>query len=99
MKIRPTCYKLLHLWKKNLRKLAKSKIDRKVRDHCYHTDKYRSAGHSICNLKFNVCNEIPVAFYNGSNNDYHFIIKELTNEFEGNLNVLWEMQKSTKLFP
>ena len=28
-------------------------------------------------------NEIPVVFYNGSNYDYHFIIRELANEFEG----------------
>ena len=38
---------------------------------------------SICNLKFNVCNEIPVIFHNVWNFDYHFIIKELANEFEG----------------
>ena len=28
-------------------------------------------------------NEIPVGFHNGSKYDYHFIIKELANEFEG----------------
>ena len=28
-------------------------------------------------------NEIPVVFHNGSNYDYHFIIKELANEFQG----------------
>ena len=26
--------------------------------------------------------EIPVAFHNGSNYDYHFITKELAKEFE-----------------
>ena len=31
--------------------------------------------HSICNLKFNVPDEIPVVFHNGSNNDDQFIIK------------------------
>ena len=40
------------------------------------------AANSICNLKFNVSNKIPVVFHNGSNYDYHFIIKELANEFE-----------------
>ena len=28
-------------------------------------------------------NEISVVFHNDSNYDYHFIIKELANEFEG----------------
>ena len=34
------------------------------------------AAHSICNLKFDVPNEIPVFFHNGSNYDYHFTIKD-----------------------
>ena len=63
--------------KRILKKFAKGKNYRKVRDHCHYTGKYRGAAHSICNLKFNVPNEIPVVFYNGSNYDYHFIIKEL----------------------
>ena len=35
-------------------------------------------------------NEVPVAFHNGSNYDYHFIIKELTNEFERQFKCLGE---------
>ena len=35
----------------------------------------------IYNLKFNMPNEIPVVFHNGSNHDYDFIIKELANDF------------------
>ena len=54
---------------------------RKVRDHCHFTGKYRGAAHSICNSKFNVLNEIFIVLHNGSKNDYHFIIKELANEF------------------
>ena len=38
--------------------------------------------HSICNLKFNLPYEIPVFFHNGSKYDFHFIIKELANEFD-----------------
>ena len=41
---------------------------------------------------------IPVVFHIGSNYDYHFIIKELANEFEGQREVLGKTQKSTKLF-
>ena len=36
----------------------------------------------MCNLIFYVPNEIHVVFDNGSNYDYHFIIKEAGNEFE-----------------
>ena len=39
--------------------------------------------HVICNLKFNVPNEIFVDFLNSSNYDYHFIIKQFANKFEG----------------
>ena len=37
---------------------------------------------SICNLKFNVPNDVPAVFNNGSNYDYHFTIKELGEEFK-----------------
>ena len=43
-------------------------------------------------------NEISVVFHNGSHYDYHITIKELANEFQGNLNVLGKLHKSTKLF-
>ena len=43
--------------------------------------------------------DISVVFHNGSNYDYHFIIKELENGFEDNLNVLGKIQKKAKLFP
>ena len=62
----------------------------KVRDHCHYTDKYRGAAHNICNLRYKVPKEIPIVFYNGSIYDYHFIIKELVKEFEGNFECLGE---------
>ena len=65
------------------KKLSKSIDYRKVRDHCHYTGKYRAEVRSICNLKLNIPNEIPVVFHNGSNYDYNFISKELANEFEG----------------
>ena len=34
--------------------------------------------------------EILVVFHNGTNYDYHFIIKELANEFEGQFEYLGE---------
>ena len=62
----------------------------KVRDHCHYTGKYRGAAHNICNLRYKIPNEIPVVFYNGSIYDYHFIIKELVKEFDGNFESLCE---------
>ena len=55
----------------------------KVKDHCHYTRKYRGASHDICNLRYNIPKEIPVVFHNGSTYDYHFIIKELAEEFKG----------------
>ena len=38
----------------------------KIRDHCNFPGKYRGAVHSVCNLRFNLPNEIPAVFHNGS---------------------------------
>ena len=43
-------------------------------------------------------NKIPVVFHNGSNYDYHFMIKELANEFEGKLECLGEKTEKYKTF-
>ena len=59
------------------------KLYKKVRDHCHFTGKFRGAAHSICNLNYKVPQEIPVKIHNGSKYDYHFIIKELAEEFRG----------------
>ena len=68
----------------------KKKIYKKVRDHCHFTGKFRGAAHSICNLRYKVPQEIPVKIHNGSKYDYHFIIKELAEEFKGELECLGE---------
>ena len=62
----------------------------KVRDHCHYTGKYRGAAHNICNLRYKIPKEIPIVFHNGSTHDYHFIIKELVKEFDGNFECLGE---------
>ena len=36
----------------------------------------------------NACNEIPVVFHNGSNYDYHLVIKVLANKIEGKFECL-----------
>ena len=62
----------------------------KVKDYCYFTGKYRGAAHSKCNLKHKIPKNIPIIFHNGSKYDYHFIIRELASEFEGNFECLGE---------
>ena len=41
-------------------------------------------------MNYNTPREIPVIFHNGSNYDYHFIIKGLAKEFEGDCECLGE---------
>ena len=62
----------------------------KVRNHCHYTGKYRGAAHNMYNLRYKVPKEIPIVFHNGSTYDYHFIIKELVKEFDGNFECLGE---------
>ena len=56
--------------------MLKIKRHRKVRDYCHYTGEYRCAALSICNLKYSVPKEIPIVFHDGSNYNYHFIIKK-----------------------
>ena len=72
--------------------------DMKVKDHCHFTGKYRGAAHNMCNLRYKVPKNIPVIFHNGSTYDYHFIIKELASEFDGNFECLGENTEKYILF-
>ena len=63
---------------------------RKLRDHCHYTGKCRGPAHRKCNLNYKIVKEIPVLFHNGSEYDYHFIIKYLAREFKGNSECLGE---------
>ena len=69
---------------------AKDKNYRKFRDHCDYAGKSRDAAHSICNLRFNMPNKVPVVFHNGSNHEYH-----LENEFKEKI-VLGRAKKKEK---
>ena len=79
-----------HICKKGFSTDDSNKKYHKVRDHCHYTGKYRGAAHDICNLRHKKPKEIPVVFHNGSTYDYHFIIKELAEEFEGEFECLGE---------
>ena len=60
----------------------KKKNFSKVKDYCHYTEEYRDGVHSIYNLKYSIPKKLSIAFHNGSNYDYHFIIKELAEEFK-----------------
>ena len=44
----------------------------------------------VSNLKYSLPKNIPIAFRNGCNYFYHFIIKQLTEEFENQFTCLGE---------
>ena len=79
-------------------KYATEKEYHKVKDYFHFTGKYRGVAHVICNLKYSIPKKCPVVVHNGSNYDYHFIIKELVKEFEGEFNCLGENIKKCKTF-
>ena len=62
---------------------------KKVRDHDHYTGNYRGAAHSLCNLRYKEQRNITIGMHNGSNYDFHLIIKELAKEFD-TLNVIPE---------
>ena len=86
--------KLCHICKKEFcydkNDKNKFKLYQKVRNHCHYTGKFIDAAHSICYLRYKVQREIPVKIHNGSKYDYHFIIKELAEEFKGQSECLGE---------
>ena len=57
------------------------------------TGKYRGVARVTCNLWYKTPKESPVVFHNGSKYDYHFLIKELAEEFEGQFDCLGENTK------
>ena len=63
-------------------KYLKDKKHRQVRDPCHYIGKHRDNVHSICKLKYSVAKKIALNFHDGSNYDYHFLIKELAEEFK-----------------
>ena len=78
----------INMWKKT------DIVTLEIRDHCHYTGRYRGAAHSKCNLKYGVSKKISIAFHNGSNYDYHFIIKKLAENLKNNLLVLEETLKN-----
>ena len=63
------------------------KKNRKVRDHCHFTGRYRGAAHDLCNLMYKKPKFIPVVFHNLSGYDSHLFIKNL-GFTEGNIDCI-----------
>ena len=82
--------KVCYICKKEFSTDDDEKNTNKVRDHCHYTGKYRGAAPNICNLGCKTPNNFPAVFHNGSTYDYHFIIKELAEEFEEQFECLGE---------
>ena len=59
----------------------------------HYAGEYRGASHSICKLKFSMPKKIPIVLDNGSNYDYHFIIKGLPDEFKKQFTCLENTEK------
>ena len=51
--------------------------DKKVRDHCHFTGRYRGAAHNSCNLNYKKPKFTPVVFHNLSGYDSHLFIKKI----------------------
>ncbi|XP_066596509.1 uncharacterized protein [Prorops nasuta] len=62
--------------------------DVKVRDHDHITGLFRGAAHNSCNINYKLKLNIPVIFHNLSNYDAHFLIRDITNSFEGDVKVI-----------
>ena len=75
---------------KQTKKLIKNKCLKvkkycKVGNYCHYTGKNRGALHSIFILEYSVPKNVPIVFHNRSNYDYHFVIKDLAEEFKKQL--------------
>ena len=61
--------------------------DKKVRDHCHISGKFRGAAHNNCNRNFRLTDKIPVIFHNLKGYDSHLIMQEI-GKFGKNINVI-----------
>ena len=77
------------LKEKKIKEKKERKNKRKVKNHCHSKGKSRGAAHSKCYLNYKITKDIPIIIHNTSY-DTHFIINQLAEEFEGELNCVRE---------
>ena len=94
--------KVCHLCKKKFcydkNKKSEYAICHKARDHCHYPGSFRGAAHNICNLRYKVPQKVPIVFHNSSTYDYHFITKQLAEDFKGQFESLGENTKKNITF-
>ena len=61
--------------------------NKKVRDHCHVSGKYRGAAHDKCNLKLTLSSRIPVVFHNLKGYDSHHIMQKI-GQFKTGINII-----------
>ena len=61
--------------------------DKKVRDYCHVTGKYRGAAHFSCNANLKLSKKVPVIFPNLRGYDSHLILKEI-DKFDVKLSII-----------
>ncbi|KYM93980.1 hypothetical protein ALC62_15425 [Cyphomyrmex costatus] len=72
--------------------------EKRVRDHCHLTGRYRGPAHEGCNLNYKNSFYIPVVFHNLSGYDSHFIIKEIATAYDGQIEALSITKEKYTLF-
>ena len=65
--------------------------DKKVRDHCRYTGKYRGAAHQKCNFWYTIPHYLLIVFHNLGGYNVHLFIRELGKKFDsGSIGVIAE---------
>ena len=71
---------------------------KKVKGYDYYTGEFSGSAHLLCSSKYQAHRNIPVIIHNGSNYDFHFIIKELAKKFKSKMRCIGENPETYKIF-